>query len=73
VTSRKREFTQQFPGENTELVLIEFATRLVPFTRRLDIETNYSVIGKYSVLFTETFYEVEEGKGDYSKDPTTGK
>jgi len=73
VTSRKREFTQQFPGENTEMVLIEFATRLVPFTRKLDIETNYSVIGKNSVLFTETFFEVEEGKGDYSKDPTTGK
>ncbi|TET77081.1 MAG: hypothetical protein E3J41_07935 [Candidatus Cloacimonadota bacterium] len=73
VTSRERRFTPHFPGENTELLFIEFATHSVSFMRRLDIETNYSVTGKNSVVFKEIFYEVKEGTGDYSKDPTTGQ
>ncbi|TES91524.1 MAG: hypothetical protein E3J87_07575 [Candidatus Cloacimonadota bacterium] len=73
VISRKRRFTPQFPGENIELLLIEFSTHFIPFRRRFDLETNYSVTGKNSSLFKEIFYEVEEGKGDYSKDTMTGE
>ena len=73
VTSRKKRYTQQFPGENIELLLIEFATHFIPIKRHLDIETNYSVTGKNSILFNEIYYEVEEGTGDYSKDNFTGQ
>jgi len=72
VTSRKKIFTSQFPGENTELLFIEYATHFIPIARKIDIETNYSVTGKNSILFQEFFYEVEEGKGDYRKDTLTG-
>ncbi len=72
VTSRVRKFTPQFPGANSELVLIEFFNHFIPSRRRLDIETNYSVTGKNSILFKEIFYEVEEGKGNFSKDSASG-
>jgi hypothetical protein len=73
IVSRQRKYTEQFPGINTELLLVEFNTKSKTFRRKLDIETNYSVTGKNSILFKEIFYEVEENSGDYSKDTLTGE
>jgi hypothetical protein len=72
VVQRERIYTSQFPGENTELLLIESTNRFIPWPRRLEIEADYSVTGKNSVLFRERFYEVEENTGDYSRDTTSG-
>jgi hypothetical protein len=72
VTKRNRVYTPQFPGENTEILLIESSNRIVPWANQLAIETNYSVTGKNSVLFKEMYYEVEEGAGEYSRDSTSG-
>jgi hypothetical protein len=69
---RERTYTSQFPGENTELLLIESTNHFIPWARKIEIETDYSVTGKYSVLFKEMYYEVDENEGDYSRDSTTG-
>lgn len=73
IVSRKRIYMEQFPGTNTELLLVEFTTRSRTLQKKLDIEANYSVTGKNSVLFREIYYEVEENSGDYSKDTLTGE
>ncbi len=72
IIKRERIYTSQFPGENTELLLIESSNRFIPWRRKLEIETGYSVTGKNSVLFKEMYYEVEENTGDYSRDSTSG-
>ncbi len=69
---RKRTYTPDFPGQNTELLLIESNNRFIPWSKKLEIETDYSVSGKYSQRFKQMFYEVEENTGDYSRDSTTG-
>ena len=73
LTSRKRRFLPHFPGENTDLLLVESTTEVTPFSKRLDVETNYTLTGENAVLFKEVFYEVKTGTGDYSKDPKTGQ
>ncbi len=73
ITSRERIYENQYPGENTELLLIESSTHFSPLARKVDIEMDYSVTGKNSTLIREMFYEVEEGKGDYNKDQNTGE
>jgi hypothetical protein len=72
IIKRNRLYESSFPGENTELLLIESTNRFIPIARKLEIETNYAVTGKQSVLFKERYYEVEENTGDYSRDSTSG-
>jgi|GEM_PF-5015937 len=72
VTARKRTYEREYPGENSEILLVESATHFMPFGKQFEIETNYSITGRNSVLFKEMFYEVEDGKGDYSRDSISG-
>lgn len=72
IIQRERIYTSSFPGENTELLLIESSNRIVPPGRKLEIETNYAITGTRSAVFKEMFHEVAENTGDYSRDTTTG-
>jgi hypothetical protein len=73
IAMREKVFTPQFPGINTDLIMIESYSWFVPIKRKVEIESNYSITGKNTVLFSEIFYEVEEGTGEYSKDSNTGQ
>jgi len=70
---RDKKFNPGYPGESSNYNLASVRLKLKPLARRLSVEARYELTQTELRATREVFYEVEEGTGDYSRDPNTGE
>ncbi len=72
LSHRERRFGREVPGEDMVYDLVSLKGSWDASSGFLRSETAYDISNEERTLKEEQFYEVGEGEGDYSKDPSTG-
>ena len=70
---RDKRYEHDFPGESSNYDLASLRLKVKPIEKRMSVEARYELTQTQSRARREVFHEVEEGTGDYSKDPSTGE
>lgn len=70
---RDRRYARGLPGEDLDYDLASLRLKARPVEKRMSIEARYELTQTQIRAKRVSFYEVEEGSGDYSKDPVTGE
>lgn len=70
---RDKRYEQGFPGVSSDYDLASLRLKAKPIEKRMSMEARYELTQTQSRARREVFHEVEEGSGDYSKDPDTGE
>ncbi len=70
---REKTLSEGFPGENSSYDLAGLRVKARPVEKRMSVEARYELTRTEIGATREVFYEVEEGTGDYSRDPITGE
>jgi hypothetical protein len=70
---RDKTYEEGLPGENSSYDLASLRMKARPVERRMSVEARYELTQTQLRTRREVYYQVQEGTGDYSKDPNTGE
>jgi hypothetical protein len=71
--SRDKRLSPGATGESSRSDLASVRLKARPVAKKMTLETRYELTQAELRATREVFHEVEEGEGDYSRDPNTGE